>query len=165
MAGHLSAPVNTWTSKSRRGHGEGRSESQFTWHISVWKETGTENHCSVILVGANDYFPVEGSKVIHGTGQPSMVHVLNHYKRMYDVVPVTPSPRDSDDENAAHGGAEGGSPGGDGRGSKKRWTKKVKGDEQRGYYYIDSQNNYCVCDESGNDIISNDESPPIDASN
>ncbi|KAI0433764.1 hypothetical protein F5Y09DRAFT_338360 [Xylaria sp. FL1042] len=132
-------------------HGERRSTSRWTWHIGVRRRTSNGHHISCIVAGGQNAPEVEGSRIDHGTTQPSLIHVLNLYKRMYRVPVTTPSPPDSDDDNGNGSGGRGGS-GSGGKGKGKDWSKKVKRDDYGGYYYIGPEGEYMICDEAGNNV-------------
>ncbi|KAI0532617.1 hypothetical protein GGR58DRAFT_507213 [Xylaria digitata] len=148
-----------WGSRRMNCHGEGRSSSNQTWHIGVWKQSSDGRHFSAIVSGRRGGPTAEGSTIDYGRTQPRMIHVLNEYKRMYDVPVNTPSPHDSDnDDQNGPGGGGGPGPGGKGKGRGKPWYKKVKRDEYGGYYYIGPKGEYQTCDSKGNDINYNSSS-------
>ncbi|KAI1427360.1 hypothetical protein F5Y12DRAFT_712160 [Xylaria sp. FL1777] len=125
-ARHLS--VITWGSRRQNCHGEGRSRSKVPWHIGIWKQSSDGHHLSCIVTGGEGSPEVWDSRIDHGTTQPSMIHVLNEHKRMYEI---------------GQGVVEG--------------LDSVR-DDYEGYYYIGPNGEYNICDASGNDIGQSDSS-------
>ena len=147
----LQAP-NGWRSAIDYCHGQNRSASKDTFHIGIWKNSSDGHHYSAIFGGKSRLKLVEGSRIDHGTTEPSLVHVLNAHKRVYHVTPPTSSSSSSDSDNGNGGGGAGRGGGSGGRGQGKPATKKIYRDDYGGYYYFGPNHEWRACDQSGNDI-------------
>lgn len=97
-----------WTVSWKDCHGETRSSSTITFHIAI-RLTSVGEHRSCIRVGSRPcQFIVAGSEA-QWASQPSLSHILNEYKRMYNVDTTTPpSSSSSGEDNDKTGNEKGG---------------------------------------------------------
>ncbi|KAH6839477.1 hypothetical protein B0I37DRAFT_332191 [Chaetomium sp. MPI-CAGE-AT-0009] len=142
--------VSTW----QAAHGEGRSASSTTFHVGVRFSGGSYFTCILVQSRAGDQ-AVEGTIINWGTTAPNLPEVLRTYQRTYlkTAAPASQTPAQDPSNNNGGGGA-GGSGGGSGSGSGggPAWEKKVCKDDYGGYYYMDENDEYCACDDKGNQL-------------
>lgn len=112
--------VTEWNVLWTDCHGETRSSSKVTFHIAI-RLTSTGEHWSCIHVGSKPHqFIASGTKV-QWASRPSLSHILNEYKRMYNIDPTTSSSSSpSDDENDKKNEK-----------GKGKWKGKGKGQEKK----------------------------------
>ncbi|RYP81141.1 hypothetical protein DL769_002150 [Monosporascus sp. CRB-8-3] len=100
------------------------------------------------MIAQSTTLKVQGSTIDWGTREPSLVHILNEYKRLYQVAVNTPSASSSDSETDNGRGGSGGGAGGRGG---KHWTKQIYKNNDGSYFYNDANGNCRKCDKYGND--------------
>lgn len=139
-----------WTT----AHGETRSASTATFHIGCRRDSnGDYRTCITVKHGKNNV-PIDGTVVNWGSTPPDLGSVLVYYQQQFGVSAVydyTPIPRkggnNGDDGNDGGAGAAGGAAG-EGSGSKRVVRKHDLG----GYFYMDEEQEFHLCDSQGNEI-------------
>ncbi|KAK4033237.1 hypothetical protein C8A01DRAFT_19788 [Parachaetomium inaequale] len=146
-AAQMSLP-NWGVGKWQEAHGEGRSTSQWTFHIGFMYATDTGCYWTCIVVNSKEgNLPVKGTLVNWGTTAPEPHDVLEFYKNANFPLP------DPGSEGPSASGSGGGAGGGGGSSSGGGgWQKQVQSDGNGGYYYLDANKQWISCDRGGNEI-------------
>lgn len=97
-------------------HGEGRAKtstsSGITFHIGI-RRGSDGHHWSAILVHTvvgNHFVPVEGTLHDWGTVEPTLLEILNYYKKLRGKIPYEPPSQGGNGPDNDGDGPEGGAP-------------------------------------------------------
>jgi hypothetical protein len=99
-----------------------------------------------------------------GSTAPNLAVVLQTYQREYIKTKTkgatTETAQQDPSNNNGGGGAGGSGSGGGSGGGPPAWEKKVLKDDYGGHYYMDENDEYCACDEKGNQLRMNSSHGP-----